>query len=130
MRTATNGYTAIDSDGKLVITCMTREQAAALVNTMQANGVSLHIHPTLDDTDGSCRWRTNGYTAIDNDGNVMIACMTREQAAAMVNTMQANGVSLHIHPALDDTDGSRRRRWFLNEIEGKGWEPGRDVARR
>ena len=55
------------------------------------------------------RTATNGYTAIDSDGNVVITCMTREQAAVLVDTMQANGVAVHIHAALDDTEGSRRR---------------------
>ncbi len=47
----------------------------------------------------------HGFTAIDTSGNVVTPCLTREQAMTLVNTMQANGIVVRIHPALDDTDG-------------------------
>jgi len=66
----------------------------------------------------------NSYTVTDNDGNVMATNLTRKQATALANTMHANGIAVWIQPPPDATEGSRRRRWFLNEIEGKGWDPG------
>ncbi len=47
----------------------------------------------------------HGYTVTDTAGNVVTTCLTCKQATALVNTMQANGFVVRIHPPLDDTDG-------------------------
>jgi len=45
-----HGYTVTDPAGNVVTTCLTREQATALVSTMHANGIAVWIHPPPDDT--------------------------------------------------------------------------------
>ncbi len=50
----------------------------------------------------------NRYTATDSDGNTVATNLTREQATALANTMEVNGVAVRIHPAPGNTGAFRR----------------------
>ncbi len=53
------------------------------------------------------------YTATDSDGNTVATNLTRKQATALVNAMEANGVAVRIHPTPGNIGAFRRQRFFI-----------------